>query len=41
MLTAISQSRAYVASGLSTLAGQTAVLAAKIKAGDLADARAA
>jgi iron uptake system component EfeO len=41
MLTAISQSRAYVTSGLSTLAGQTAVLAAKIKAGDLAGARAA
>ncbi len=41
MLTAISQSRAYVTSGLTTLAGQAAMLAAKIKAGDLAGARAA
>jgi high-affinity iron transporter len=40
-LTAVSQSRAYVASGLTSLMGQAGALAAKIKAGDLAAARAA
>lgn len=40
-ITTMRQSSAYVASGLATLAGQAAVLAAQIRAGDLAAARAA
>jgi iron uptake system component EfeO len=40
VITAATQSRAYVSGGLATLMGQTAVLAAKIRAGDLAAARA-
>ena len=40
MATATRESQAYVVSGLTALAGQTAVLAAKIRAGDLAAARA-
>jgi iron uptake system component EfeO len=39
--TATTQSRAYVARGLAALAGQTAVLTARIRAGDRAAARAA
>lgn len=41
MITAVRQSSTYVAGVLATLARQTAVLDAKIKAGDLAGARAA